>query len=108
MGRPVQDDRHLFEMLTLEGAQAGLSWITILKRREGYRRVFEGVRCGADRPLWEEGRGAADGGRRDHPQPRQDRVHDQERPGYPRPELFPPAEGRYRRSARMSIVLPSF
>ena len=41
-GRPVNDDRHLFEMLTLEGAQAGLSWITILKRREGYRRAFEG------------------------------------------------------------------
>ena len=41
-GRPVHDDRRLFEMLTLEGAQAGLSWITILKRREGYRRAFEG------------------------------------------------------------------
>jgi DNA-3-methyladenine glycosylase I len=41
-GRPVHDDRHLFEMLTLEGAQAGLSWITILKRREGYRRAFAG------------------------------------------------------------------
>lgn len=39
-GRPVHDDRHLFEMLTLEGAQAGLSWITILKRREHYRTVF--------------------------------------------------------------------
>ena len=39
-GRPVRDDRRLFEMLTLEGAQAGLSWITILKRREGYRRAF--------------------------------------------------------------------
>jgi DNA-3-methyladenine glycosylase I len=38
----VQDDRYLFEMLTLEGVQAGLSWITILKRREGYRRAFEG------------------------------------------------------------------
>jgi DNA-3-methyladenine glycosylase I len=41
-GRPVHDGRHLFEMLILEGAQAGLSWITILKRREGYRRAFEG------------------------------------------------------------------
>src|SRR3954466_14112877 len=41
-GRPVHDDRRLFEMLILEGAQAGLSWITILKRREGYRRAFEG------------------------------------------------------------------
>jgi DNA-3-methyladenine glycosylase I len=40
-GRPVHDDRHLFEMLILEGAQAGLSWETILKRREGYRRAFQ-------------------------------------------------------------------
>jgi DNA-3-methyladenine glycosylase I len=41
-GVPVHDDRKLFEMLTLEGAQAGLSWITILRRREGYRRAFDG------------------------------------------------------------------
>ncbi|WP_193064438.1 DNA-3-methyladenine glycosylase I [Oceanobacillus oncorhynchi] len=41
-GRPVyHDDRYLFEMLTLEGAQAGLSWITILKRRENYRQAFD-------------------------------------------------------------------
>jgi len=39
-GRPVHDDVRLFEMLILEGAQAGLSWETILKRREGYREVF--------------------------------------------------------------------
>lgn len=39
-GIPSHDDRHLFEMLILEGAQAGLSWETILKRREGYRRAF--------------------------------------------------------------------
>jgi DNA-3-methyladenine glycosylase I len=41
-GVPVDDDRRLFEFLVLEGAQAGLSWITILKRREGYRRAFAG------------------------------------------------------------------
>lgn len=41
-GVPVHDDRVLFEFLILEGAQAGLSWITILKRREGYRRAFAG------------------------------------------------------------------
>jgi DNA-3-methyladenine glycosylase I len=41
-GVPVHDDRRLFEMLILEGAQAGLSWITILKRRDGYRRAFHG------------------------------------------------------------------
>lgn len=39
-GVPVYDDRTLFEFLILEGAQAGLSWITILKRRDGYRKAF--------------------------------------------------------------------
>ena len=39
-GRPVHDDRRLFEMLILEGAQAGLSWSTILHKRAGYRRAF--------------------------------------------------------------------
>ena len=39
-GRPVRDDARLFEMLILEGAQAGLSWITILKKRDNYRRAF--------------------------------------------------------------------
>ena len=41
-GVPSHDDRHLFELLTLEGAQAGLSWSTILNKREGYRRAFAG------------------------------------------------------------------
>ena len=41
-GRPSHDDRHLFELLTLEGAQAGLSWSTILRKRDGYRRAFAG------------------------------------------------------------------
>ncbi len=41
-GRKVDDDRTLFEFLTLESAQAGLSWITILRRREHYRRAFAG------------------------------------------------------------------
>jgi DNA-3-methyladenine glycosylase I len=41
-GVPNYDERHLFEMLTLEGAQAGLSWLTILRKREGYRRAFAG------------------------------------------------------------------
>ena len=40
-GVPNHDDRHLFEMLVLEGAQAGLSWITILKKRENYRAAFD-------------------------------------------------------------------
>src|SRR5882724_6617152 len=41
-GVPSHDDRHLFEMLILEGAQAGLSWITILRKRENYRCAFDG------------------------------------------------------------------
>lgn len=41
-GVPSRDDRHLFEILTLEGAQAGLSWLTVLRKREGYRAAFAG------------------------------------------------------------------
>lgn len=41
-GVPLHDDTRLFEMLTLEGAQAGLSWLTVLRKREGYRRAFAG------------------------------------------------------------------
>jgi DNA-3-methyladenine glycosylase I len=44
-GVPVHDDRRLFEFLILEGAQAGLSWITILKKRENYRKAFDGFRA---------------------------------------------------------------
>ncbi|MFB3739415.1 MAG: DNA-3-methyladenine glycosylase I, partial [Candidatus Velamenicoccus archaeovorus] len=45
-GVPSHDDRHLFEMLVLEGAQAGLSWSTILRKREGYRAAFAGFDAG--------------------------------------------------------------
>ncbi len=41
-GRPSRDDQHLFEMLLLEGAQAGLSWATVLNKRENYRRALDG------------------------------------------------------------------
>lgn len=44
-GVPVHDDRKLFEFLILEGAQAGLSWTTILKKRENYRKAFNGFRA---------------------------------------------------------------
>lgn len=40
-GRPLKDDRLLFELLTLEGCQAGLSWITVLRKREHYRKVYD-------------------------------------------------------------------
>jgi len=45
-GVPSRDRNHLFELLTLEGAQAGLSWTTILRKRDGYREAFEGFRPG--------------------------------------------------------------
>lgn len=41
-GVPMREDRALFELLNLEGAQAGLAWITILRKRDGYRRAFDG------------------------------------------------------------------
>lgn len=41
-GVPLRDERRLFELLILEGAQAGLSWLTILRKRQGYRRAFDG------------------------------------------------------------------
>jgi DNA-3-methyladenine glycosylase I len=44
-GVPLHDDRKLFEFLILEGAQAGLSWITILKKRENYQKAFDGFRA---------------------------------------------------------------
>ncbi len=44
-GVPVHDDWRLFEFLILEGAQAGLSWITILRKRENYRKAFQGFDC---------------------------------------------------------------
>jgi len=44
-GVPVHDDRHLFEMLILEGVQAGLSWLTILKKRDNYRSAFHNFDC---------------------------------------------------------------
>ncbi len=41
-GKPLRDDKALFELLTLEGCQAGLSWITVLRKREHYRKVYDG------------------------------------------------------------------
>ena len=46
-GVPIRDERHLFELLILEGAQAGLSWNTILRKRDGYRLAFAGFEPGA-------------------------------------------------------------
>jgi DNA-3-methyladenine glycosylase I len=57
-GRPVHDDRRLFEMLCLEAAQAGLSWDLILRRREGYRAAYEGFDP-AVIAAWDDARQAA-------------------------------------------------
>lgn len=46
-GQPLHDERRLFEMLCLEGAQAGLSWSTILRRRDGYREAYQGFDAAA-------------------------------------------------------------
>jgi DNA-3-methyladenine glycosylase I len=57
-GRPVHDDQRLFEMLCLEGAQAGLAWDTILRRRDGYRAAYQGFDA-ATIAGWDETRQAA-------------------------------------------------
>jgi DNA-3-methyladenine glycosylase I len=57
-GRPAHDDQRLFEMLCLEGAQAGLSWDTILRRRDGYRAAYEGFDAAA-MATWDDARQAA-------------------------------------------------
>ena len=51
-GKPVDDDRILFEFLVLESAQAGLSWITILRKREGYRKAFHRFDSGEVAGIW--------------------------------------------------------
>ena len=68
-GTPSHDDRHLFEMLTLEGAQAGLSWSTILRKREGYRRAFAAFDPAKVAPFRVEGRRATARGSRHRAQP---------------------------------------
>ena len=80
-GLPSRDDRHLYEMLVLEGAQAGLSWSTILRKRDGYRRAFAGF--DADRVARfgdaDVERLMADAG--DCAEPAQDRVGGRQRTG---------------------------
>ena len=72
-GVPEFDDRALYEKLVLDGFQAGLSWITILRKRENFRRAFDGFEPGQDRALTPNEDRAADAGRRHRAQPRQDR-----------------------------------
>ncbi len=78
-GVPKTDDRALLEKLVLEGFQSGLSWITILRKRENFRKAFHGFDAGADRPLRRKGYRAADAGYRHRPQSPQDRVDHRQR-----------------------------
>ena len=55
-GFPVADDVRLFEKLSLEGFQSGLSWLTILRKREAFRQAFDGFDVRAGRPVRREGR----------------------------------------------------
>ena len=73
-GRPEHDDRKLFEMLTLEGFQAGLSWLTILKKREAFHTAFDS---------FDPAVVAGYGRRRDCPQPGQDPGRHPKRRGVP-------------------------
>ena len=81
---PVHDDRQLFEMLILEGAQAGLSWITILRKRPAYRRAFD--RFDPRKVARYDGRKKTRAAPRSRhrPQSAQDRRRGHERPGVPR------------------------
>ena len=79
-GVPVHDDRRLFEMLILEGAQAGLSWITILQEAGGLPRGVRRIRRGADRPLRSGDVRAPAGRSRHRAQPAEGRGRGEERP----------------------------
>ena len=72
-GRPVTDDQGIYERLTLEAFQSGLSWLTILRKRENFRAAFAGFEIERGGGLRRRRRGAADGRRRDRAQPAQGR-----------------------------------
>ena len=77
-GVPEYDSRALWEKLVLDGFQAGLAWITILRKRDALPERIRGVRPGADRPVRRGGCRAADAGCRDRPFTRQDRGRDRQ------------------------------
>ena len=80
-GVPVHDDRRWFEFITLEGAQAGLSWDTILRKRDAYRSAFNGIRsrasCEVRRPRSDE----TTRGRGDRSQSAENQFHHRQRAG---------------------------
>ena len=75
-GVPERDSRALWEMLMLEGFQAGLAWITVLRKREAFRKAFAGFDPAKVARFDEARRRSPDGQRRNHPRPRQDRGDD--------------------------------
>ena len=78
-GRPVTDERGLLERLCLEGFQSGLSWLTILRKRENFRAAFAGFDPETVARFGGAGRHTAVEGRRDRPASRQDRGGDRKR-----------------------------
>ena len=94
-GFPVADDTRLFEKINLEGFQSGLSWLTILRKRENFRAAFARLRLPRGGALRPAQRAAPPARRRHRPPPGQDRVHDQQRAARARP--WPPSSARSRR-----------
>ena len=83
-GVPVHNDHTWFEFLTLEGAQAGLSWDTVLKKRARYREVFANFDPRKSRPLRRPEKESTPGRPRHHPQPPENRRNHYQRPRFPR------------------------
>ena len=80
-GSVVHGADALYERMCLEAFQSGLSWLTILRKREHFRAAFAGFEIAAVAALRPGGRRAPDGRRRDRPQPREDRGGDRQRQG---------------------------
>ena len=80
-GKPVRDDRGLYERLCLEAFQSGLSWLTILRKREAFRAAFAGFEPERGGRVRRRRRRAADGRRGDRAQPGEDRRGDRQRAG---------------------------
>ena len=98
-GFPVDDETRLFEKLCLEGFQAGLSWLTILNKREAFRRAFAGFDAARVARFGERDVDAPARRRRHRPPSRQDRVDDQQRPPRAR------AARRVRLARRLRLAL---
>ena len=99
-GMPVRDERGVFERLSLEAFQSGLSWRTILAKRPAFRAAFADFDADTVAAFGEDDVAAADGRRRDRPEPREDPRDDHQRERHDRP-----AAGR--RARRLRVVVPA-